>query len=84
MSELTDKDWSALANLKRGDKISKAAQQRLMAASYVIITVNNTLKVTGLGNDALTRRRLGLGVPKLEEEPIDEGADENLEGEEAI
>lgn len=80
MSTLTKLDWKWLSAIASGEAEAapKRHQDKLLTLSLVIARHRpGTIALTGLGRDALLRKKYGLDIPQTEaaEPPQAEGAD---------
>ncbi len=77
--DISDSDWAALAGIKAGKLPGKAVIQRLAEIKYVTTTPRGDLRVTGLGNDALTLHKHGFKAPVEVEDELEEVDAESAE-----
>ncbi len=81
--ELSEADWTALAGLRLTGQIPPESREKLVVLRYIQAT-HRGYAVTGAGNEALTRHKLGLrpsveadeDEPETEEEPAEPAADD--------
>jgi hypothetical protein len=77
--DISESDWAALAAIKTGKLPAKAVIQRLSEIKYVMTTPRGELRVTGLGNDALTLHKHGFRAPIEVDSEADEAEEEAVE-----
>ncbi len=81
--DISDSDWAALAGIKAGKLPGKAVIQRLAEIKYVMTTPRGDLRVTGLGNDALTLHKHGFRAP-VEIEGDEEEVEPEVESDDIV
>lgn len=73
MDSMTERDWICLSNISRGEAttaaLSKVSRRRLEALEFIVTRPRNQFAVTGLGREALIRRKHRLGLPAAEAMP---------------
>ena len=66
MIELTEHDWSCLSLVDEGAEVRKSmapAVARLGAMNFIVLRPRNTVVITGLGREALLRRKYRFDLP---------------------
>jgi hypothetical protein len=64
--ELTEHDWSCLNLVDEGAEVRRSmapAVARLGAMNFVVLRPRNTVVITGLGREALLRRKYKFSLP---------------------
>ena len=64
--ELTEHDWSCLSLVDEGAEVRSSmapAVARLGAMNFIVLRPRNTVVITGLGREALLRRKYSFGLP---------------------
>lgn len=73
METMTERDWTCLNNISRGEPAmaasSKGSRRRLEALEFIVTRPHNRYAVTGLGREALIRRKHRLALPVEEGMP---------------
>lgn len=64
--EMIDHDWSCLCLVDEGGEVRSsmvAAVARLAAMNFLCLRPHNTVIITGLGREALLRKRYNFSMP---------------------
>lgn len=73
MDMMTERDWICLSNISRGEPatatLSKVSRRRLEELEFIVMRPHNQFAVTGLGREALIRRKHQLGLPAADTMP---------------
>ena len=67
MESMTASDWACLAGVERGENAAASSharsRARLEAMQFIVSRPHNSFAITGLGRDALMRKKYCLGLP---------------------